>query len=269
MGYRLVALDLDGTIRSQDYPISERTRTVIARITEAGAYVTLATGRMFEAAMKSSGNLVWKSPIVSFQGAQVTDPDTAEVLWHRPLEPEMVLAALEALEPSGLRILANQGHRVYVDDMDTWARSYGERNFVDIVPVGDLKEIAGRLMTRLIIVGTETEIERLVPQLNARFDSALYITRSLPYFCEILHPDGGKEKALDWICQRLGVSREETVAFGNAWNDVPMLQWAGLGVAIGGAVPEVIEVADRIAAPIEEDGAALFLEDLIAQGLIG
>jgi len=156
-----------------------------------------------------------------------------------------------------------------VDDMDAWAKSYGERNFVEVFPVDDLKDVSTCQITRLIVVGTDDEIERLVPQLNARLDSTLYITRSLPYFCEILHPDGGKEKALDWLCQRLGVSREETVAFGNAWNDVPMLGWAGLGVAIGGAVPEVMDVADRIAPPIEEDGAAQFLEDLMAQGLIG
>ena len=101
------------------------------------------------------------------------------------------------------------------------------------------------------------------------FDSQLYITRSLPYYCEILHPEGGKDKALAWLCASLGIDQKETIAFGNGYNDVEMLKWVGLGVAIGGAVPEVLQVADRVAPPIEEDGAAQVLEDLLAKGLIG
>jgi hypothetical protein len=119
-----------------------------------------------------------------------------------------------------------------------------------------------------VAVGSEEEIPLLVAELGSRFDSQLYVTRSLPHFCEILHPDGGKDKALSWLCRHLGVREEDTVAFGNGWNDVPMLRWAGLSVAIGGAVPEILEVADRIAPPIEEDGAAHMLEDLLDKGLI-
>ena len=105
--------------------------------------------------------------------------------------------------------------------------------------------------------------------MKALFDSRLHITRSLPHFCEILHPEGGKHKALEWLCVHLGIRQDETVAFGNGYNDVDMLRWSGLGVAIGGAVPEVLEVADMVAPPLEEDGAAQVLEDLLRRGLIG
>ena len=97
----------------------------------------------------------------------------------------------------------------------------------------------------------------------------LYVTRSLPHFCEILHPEGGKDRALAWLCRRLGVQRGETVAFGNGYNDVRMLRWAGLGVAVADAVPEVLEAADMVAPRTEEDGVAQVLEQLLDQGLIG
>jgi HAD superfamily hydrolase (TIGR01484 family) len=135
--------------------------------------------------------------------------------------------------------------------------------------VGDLKEFAANELTRLVVVGDEQEIQRLETELKSEFNSRLYVTRSLPHFCEILHPQAGKDRALAWISEYLGVRQDETVAFGNGYNDVQMLEWAGLGVAVGGAVSEVLQVADRIAPPIEEDGAAQVLEELLDQGLIG
>ena len=85
MGYRLIALDIDGTIRTNEYAISERTREAVANVRAAGADVTVATGRMFRSAVRASAELELTAPIASFQGAHVADPTTGEVLWHRPL----------------------------------------------------------------------------------------------------------------------------------------------------------------------------------------
>ena len=105
--------------------------------------------------------------------------------------------------------------------------------------------------------------------MTAAFDSTLHVTRSLPNFCEILHPDAGKDKALSWLCDFLGLQSTESVAFGNGYNDVQMLTWAGLGVAVGDAVPEVLEVADLVAPVFKEDGAARVLKQLLVEGRFG
>lgn len=269
MGYRLIALDIDGTIRSNEYPLSDRTRQAIARVMEAGAVVTLATGRMFHSAVRATAELNIRSPIITFQGAKIADPATGDVLWHRPLTTDMAREALDALSPWGLEVLAYHGDQVYVSRMTPWVEAYEQRNQAVVRVIEDLKELAANGLTRLVVVGREDEIQRLEAELKAGFDSRLYVTRSLPHFCEILHSEAGKDRALAWLCDYLGVRREETVAFGNGYNDVQMLEWAGLSVAIGGAVPEVLDVADRIAPPIEDDGAAQVLEELLERGLIG
>lgn len=269
MGYRLVALDIDGTIRSQEYPLSERTRQTIGRVMEAGAAVTVATGRMFQSARRACSELDLRSPIVSYQGAHIADPTTGEVLWHRPLTAEQGRAALEALAPWGLEVMGYHDGQVCVGELTPRMEGYGERNQVVVNVVGDLWEFAANELTRLVVVGGEDEIQRLEGALKAEFDFSLYVTRSLPHFCEILHPEGGKDKALAWLCEYLGIGRDETVSFGNGYNDVQMLEWAGLGVAIGGAVPEVLDTADMVAPPLEEDGAAKVLEGLLDRGLIG
>ncbi|HBD84162.1 MAG TPA: Cof-type HAD-IIB family hydrolase, partial [Dehalococcoidia bacterium] len=96
MSYKLIALDIDGTIRSDEYPLSHRTRQAVSRAREAGALITLATGRTFKSALRQSADLDITTPIASFQGAHVADPLTGEVLWHMPLTQEMTRAAMDA-----------------------------------------------------------------------------------------------------------------------------------------------------------------------------
>ncbi|MCX8213883.1 MAG: Cof-type HAD-IIB family hydrolase [SAR202 cluster bacterium] len=269
MDFRLVALDIDGTIRSQEHGISDRTRAAINAVGRAGATVTVATGRMFRSALASTEGLGLTSPIVSFQGAHVADPETGEVLWHRPLTANLVLAALEALEDWGSEIVASVGDDAYVNMMTPWAEGYNERNQGRIHVLDDLSEVAEMRPSRLFTVGDPSIIAELEARLKGTFGSKLHITRSLPTFCEILHPEGGKHNALQWLCDQLGIDRSQAIAFGNGYNDVDMLRWAGLGVAVGDALPEVLEAADMVAAPLVEDGAAQVLEQMLEEGRIG
>lgn len=270
MGYKLIALDIDGTIRNDDYPVSARTRRAVDNARGAGALVTVATGRTLKSAIKQSCELDLTTPIAAFQGAQVADPVTGEVLWHTPLTPEMTRMAVEAVKPYGLEVMGYCHNSVYVSEMSDWVEGYGVRNEVEVKIVDDLGERSSELMTRLVVRGKDQVIERLEIDLKTRFNPAeLYVTRSLPYFCEILHPSGGKDKALSWICQVNGIRRRETIAFGNGYNDVQMLEWAGYSVAIEGAVSQVVGASDIVAPTVEEDGAAQVIEDLLERGLIG
>jgi Cof subfamily protein (haloacid dehalogenase superfamily) len=269
MTYKLIALDIDGTIRSPEYEISTRTRTAINRVIEAGAVVTVATGRMFESARMSTKTLDLKSPIVSFQGAHVANPVTGELLWHMPLTGQQTIDALDALNGWSGDLAAYLNDDVFVTKLTPWAKGYSERNHRDIQLVENLRTLASRRPTRLLAIGDPDEIFRLENQLNKQFDSTLHVTRSLPTFCEILHPDGGKHKALQWLCKYLGIDPQHTIAFGNGYNDVHMLEWAATGVAVGNSVPEVLDIADRIAPPLEQDGTAQILEELLENGKIG
>ena len=269
MGFRLIGLDIDGTIRTADHPPSERTRRAIASAKEAGAAVTLVTGRMFRSAIAATSELDITSPIVSFQGAHVADPKTGEVLHHLPLEPHMSIRALDALDGWPREILAYIGDDVFANVLTPWVEAYGERNRGGVRVVSDLRTLADDEPTRLAVLGDEDEIGELDRRLNAALDGELYVTRSLPTLCEILHPDGGKRSGLQWLADHLGVRREQTVACGNSYEDVEMLRWAGFGVASYEAVPQAKQAADVVARPIEEDGVAIVIEDLLERGELG
>jgi Cof subfamily protein (haloacid dehalogenase superfamily) len=272
MAFRLIALDIDGTIREPDHPISERTRLALLAVREAGATVTIATGRSFRSAVAATRELDLDSPIASFQGAHLADPRTGEVLWHRPLTPELTTRALGALENNGDwdgDVMAFIGADVYVSRLTSWTAPYGDRQEVRMHEVGDLASIVDMKPTRLVAVGDHGRIEGLEADLIAHFGDEMHVTRSLPHFCEILHPDGGKHRALEVLGERLGITRQETLVFGNGYNDVHMLRWAGMGVAVAGGVPEAAEAADRVAPSVKDEGPAKVLEEFLDEGLIG
>ena len=269
MTYKLIALDVDGTIRSHDHPTSERTRRAIESVKEAGAFVTIATGRSYRSGASAASDVNVTAPIVTFQGAHVADPRTGEVLWHMPLTSEMTASTLDALAGwNDVQVVGYLGDRIFVTEMTDWARDYGVRTGVE-VRVVDYSDFTSIPMSRIVAHGQDEVIERLESTLIGRFNGDMYVTRSLPYFCEILHPRGGKDKALEWLCGYLDVSPENAIAFGNGYNDVHMLQWASAAVAVGDAVDEVLAVADFVAPPMEDDGVAQVLDDLLERGLIG
>ena len=217
----------------------------------------------------STATLELRSPIVSFQGAHVADPVTGGVLWHLPLTERQASDALDALADWESDVAVYMDDDVYVREMTAWAEGYSQRNGRVVRVVDDLRPLARRRPTRLLAVGEEAAVHALELRFNQQFDSRLHVTRSLPTFCEILHPGGGKHMALEWLCGHLGIDPRSAVAFGNGYNDVHMLEWAALGVAIGGAVPEALDAADLVAPPIQEDGVAQVLEDLLDRGKIG
>ena len=269
MGYKLIALDIDGTIRSQEHPLSDRTRTALQRVREAGALVTVVTGRMFQSALAATEGLNLVTPIVTFQGAHVADPVSRRVLWHLPLTTEMARDALASLTSWEREVLAYHGDSVYVSRLTPWVEGYSQRNNGQVQLVPDLLDVAPRGLTRLVVVGEDADIARLNTRLNASFAARLQVTRSLPQFCEILHPEAGKKRALAWLAGHLGVQASDVAAFGNGAEDLPMLQWAGLGVGMSGSAPEVIAGVALVALPLKEDGVARVLEDMLEKGMIG
>ena len=269
MAYKLIALDIDGTIRSNEHPLSEQTCLAVEAARNAGAIVTIVTGRMYLSAHHVTADLNLKSPVATYQGAHIADPVSHEVLWHQPLTSQMLSDTLEFLRHRHHEILAHHRGHVYVERLSEWIEAYVERNHVRVHVVDDLRSLGEEGVTRLIVGGEDNDVGKVTATLKRTFDSRLQITRSLPYFCEVLHPETGKDIALQRLCEMLGVRREDTVAFGNGDEDAAMIAWAGLGVAIGDGSAAAIAAADEVAPPLAEGGVAHVVERLLRSGLLG
>ena len=175
---------------------------------------------------------------------------------------------MDFLDSRNVQKVSYVGDRIYVQEMTSWAASYGERTGVEVLQVNNLREIS-RDVYRILAVGSDRDIEKLEMDMNKHFLGSIYVTRSLPHFCEVLSGGAGKEKALQWICSSLGIEGHEVISFGNGFNDVEMLRWSGLGVAVKGGEIPAIEAADDLALNAESDGVGRYLDQLLSRNLIG
>jgi len=258
--YKLLALDLDGTLIGQDLTISARTKNAISQLMSQGIIVTIATGRMFQSTLPFAKELNINVPIICYQGAMVGNPVTGEILSHLPVPLPLAKQVIEAVREDGLHINAYLDDELYVDRVTEEAELYSIISKVEARPVGNLLTFLDRDPTKLVIIGKHLEIDRITNKLRDKFGSVLYVAKSYTRFCEVAHPDCGKGKALAQIATKLGIAQSDVVTIGDNPNDVDMIEWAGIGIAMANGSDEVKEAADWVTGNIEEDGVAQAIE---------
>lgn len=269
MTYRLVALDIDGTIVGPDLVISRRLKGAVADAVSAGAVVTLATGRMLRSARRFAAELGVTGPIICYQGALTADAGTGEYIRHERLEPETARAVIGLLDGIADHVSVYVGDEIYARGANEWARGYQQRMQTETHIVESLAPLAEARPTLIMAVDEPARIGALAERLRSQLGGQARITHSLPHFCEVASPGAGKAAALEALASRLGISAEETIAFGDGPGDAEMLSWAGRGVAVEDGDPETVAAAGRTAWGPDRDGVAVILEQLLDAGQIG
>ena len=270
MGYKLIAFDLDGTIYDHKVHVGipPKIKEAINTVKEAGAAVTIATGRMFNSTLPFCSELGLTRPIICYQGALIGDPVSRRVLWEKPVPLDLARDVIRTIEETGLSPYIFIRDRFYVKELTPRIEQYEKVLDIKAEIIGDLAEHLQEEPTKLVAVGEEPEISNVLPRVKEAFGSSISAIRTYDHLCEIGHPDGSKGKALSYLADSLGVSREETVAVGDSPNDVDMIEWAGLGVAMANGSPEALDAADMVVNSVSEDGVADLLNELLAQGRV-
>jgi len=237
-----------------------RTRAALAAVRDAGAHVIVVTGRMFRAVRPYLEQASLDDPVVCYQGAVVADPASGDFLLHVPIPLADARDAMEAVLDAGFHLNAYVDDELYVAEVNAEARRYSEFQHIPVNAVGDLRTWLERDPTKLVAVGDPDELTALEAELKPRFAGRLFISKSLPYFLEFAHPDVSKGSGLAFVADRLGFRSEGAVAAGDGENDRELLDWAGFGVAVANAHPDVLARADLVVPPVEEEGVADLLE---------
>ncbi len=260
---RAVAMDMDRTILPSSLELSPATVAAVAAVRRAGIEPIIATGRMFASARPYARQLGITAPVICYQGALVADPDTGEWLLHRPIDVPTALQVIAAVRREGFHMNVYVDDMLYVEKPTAEARTYAEHARLQMHVVGDFDTWLTQPTTKIVVVGDPEPLAGLNARLRDRYGDRLFIAKSLPIFLEVASPGVSKGMALRFVCERLGIDPQSTVAFGDGANDLELLSAAGLGVAVVDADPALLEIADWTVPAVGEDGVAGFLNLLV------
>ena len=210
----------------------------------AGVTVVACTGRPFPGALPWTQKLGLDGPIICYQGAQIRLP-SGETLLDNGIEHGVAMEVIRFARQRDLHIQAYRDDRLLVERDRPEAHEYAGHAGMDINLVEDLDRAMGPTTPKLVIVAGRATLEELLPEVRRLWQGRLNIATSMPTYLEFTSVESDKAKALDFLCRRLGITQKQTVAVGDGRNDVSMIAWAGLGIAVEGSVPEVIAAADR------------------------
>lgn len=265
MDYRLVVADLDGTLRSRVLGVTPGTRAAIAAAQACGVRVCVATGRMWTSAAPWVRLLAADSPVILLNGGQVLDFATNRVLYERRLPREVAHEALAVLRrESGGQIHLYLDGRVYVERPDPLSDAYAADDGVsyEVVPAFEPLLASGASPHKMLVIGSPEGMEALGRAVRES-GVPVHAVRSEPQYLEILPAGVSKGAALHAMLDALEVPPPAVVAVGDNWNDLEMIEAAGLGVAMGHAPAGVRARADHVCGTSEEDGFREVIERFV------
>jgi 5-amino-6-(5-phospho-D-ribitylamino)uracil phosphatase len=253
----LIALDLDGTLLAPDESISPRNRKAIAEALAAGIRVVLVTGRGVDTPIRVSKELKLNLPVICCHGALTKDFGADKTLVHIPVPLKYAKSMIEFAERENLPAAVYvdetfyrlQGSEIFMEDMrgPAWREAASLRDVLTVAP------------TFIRFLGEES-----VRRMQAEFGDLPLSFRYETWYefaeCAVLNREASKKNALAKLCADFQIPSERVLAVGDSRNDVPMLRWAGTGVAMGNALPEVREAVRHVTASNEHDGVALAIE---------
>ncbi len=220
----------------------------------------VVTGRMFQAVRPYLDEAGLDDPVICYQGALVADPVSGEFLRHIPIPLPEAREAMDAVLDAGFHLNCYVDDELYVAAETPEAHAYADLNRVEMHVVGDLRAWLREEPTKLVAVGDPDALDELEAVLKPRFRGRLFVSKSLPHFLEFAHPDVSKGSGLAFVAERLRFTAAETVACGDGENDRELLDWAGFGVAVANAHPEILARAQLVVPSVDDEGVALLFD---------
>jgi len=260
--YKLLVLDIDGTLLDKNGVISAEDRNALARVGDLGLPVSLSTGRVAQACLGIISQLSLDSYHIFFDGALVSNPNRGKEIYVQPIDKMVVKPAIEFAHLNGINLEFYSADHYFVE-RETWASDI-RRDFyhtpptvVDISKLWQKERIIKGVLT-LLSPEERARAELLYLQFKDSLSFSWTKTPAYPEvdFINVLAPEVSKGKALPALASHLGISLTEIIAVGDGTNDISLLSSAGLAIAMGDAPDELKAIADFITLDVDHNGLA-------------
>jgi Cof subfamily protein (haloacid dehalogenase superfamily) len=224
--------------------------------------VIVVTGRMVQSARRVLEPAGMTDPLVCYQGAAVVDPGGTWLL-HEPIELGLAREVVAAVQDAGYGLNVYVDDELYVSHVTPEAERYATFQGIELHTVGSVLDWLDQPPTKLVVIGDPEALDGLGARMRELFAGRLWVTKSLPFFLEFADEGVSKASGMEFLAERLGFTREETLTFGDGENDLDLIAWGGYGVAVENADPRVKAIADWVCPPAAEEGVAQVLEAVL------
>lgn len=271
---KAIVLDIDGTLLNTGKIIAEKTKQALIAAQEKGIKVILASGRPTTGMLELAEQLEmtkYEGFLVSYNGARVTDCLTKGVLFNQAMSIETGQAILEHLKKFDVIAMIDKEDYLYVNDVYSGMLDLpdGAFNIIEyearggnfkLSEIDDLAAFATFPINKILIAAQPEYLQKIAPALHAPFGKIVTAAFSAPFYFEFTDKGIDKAKALNTVFPEMGIHSENIIAFGDGHNDRSIIEYAGIGVAMGNAVDALKEIADDVTLSCDEDGIAAGLE---------
>lgn len=264
MSYKMIVLDLDGTLTNSQKVITEKTKTALLKAQENGVRVVLASGRPTYGIMPLAKELrlaEYGGFVLSFNGAKVIDIRHNQIIFEKALPSSQIHKIFELGKEHHITVLTYENEAIITENPnDQYVQKESAINKMPIREVVNLRDYVYFPLVKCLMVGDGDHLAKVEPIVREELGEEFNVYRSEPYFLEVMPENIDKAYSLSKLLEHLNLTREEMVCCGDGFNDVSMIKYAGLGVAMENANEKVKEVADYITASNDNDGIAEVLE---------
>lgn len=257
---KAVALDLDGTLLNSKKEISEENKNILKKLSENGVEILIVTGRPYPITKKIAESLEIPLTVICYNGARVMNLKTDEIIFEKVLEEKQVLKIIEFCRKNKKDLNLFQNDVWYVEDLESIGTKYYKKNSRLEPTLKSFDTFDSFKMIKSIIIDENNVLEEVEKELREILGNSVYFTYSQDKYLEILNKDVNKGLTLKNVLEEKGIGMSECIAFGDAHNDLEMLELAGVGVAMGNAHEILKSRVQHITDTNDNDGVGKFLK---------
>ena len=262
--YRLLVLDLDGTLTNSKKEISPRNLHTLLRLQQSGVRLVLASGRPTYGIVPLAEQLQMKENngyILSYNGGEIIDWSTGELLYKNLLPDDVLPILYQTATDNRQTILTYDNECILTENPnDPYVQKEAFLNKMQVRRVENFLQEIPLPLPKCLIVGEPEQLMKTEAELSLRLQRQISVYRSEPYFLELVPLGIDKARSIAVLSEKLGITREEVAAMGDGYNDLSMIKYAGLGIAMDNAQEPVKAAANYIAPSNDEDGVAIAVE---------
>ena len=267
MDIKLIAMDLDGTLNNDEKRITEKTKAALMAAQEKGIRLALASARPSPGLFKERDILRLQDHggiLMSYNGGRIVDATTGNTLFETAMDLQQTKAVLRFLETLPVTPILDDGKQFYVTDAGGYKVDYECRNNNMVCSeVGNLADFLTFAPIKILMSVQPEELPDIQQKIRDFLPEELSVVQTAPFYLEVIPKRINKGQGIRDICDALGLRTDEVISFGDAANDIPMLQTAGVGVAMGNASQAVKDEANFVTLTNNEDGIAYALEQFL------